>query len=459
MDKKIVGEVISVAGEIAEVKFSDGAPGLHDVLSVEGKDVLLQVYATTAEQEVYYCMILKGKDKLKHGTKVISQNLELSIPVGNTVLGRVMNIFGEPVDGKKPIDQTEKRPLLKKTPAYKTVSSDKKIWETGIKAIDFFAPLVRGGKLGLFGGAGVGKTILLSEILHNILLLKKIIVKKKTISVFAGVGERIREGQELYQELQERGVLPFVSLLFGPMGENASIRFLTALAGVSVAEYFRDECNEDVLFFIDNVFRFAQAGSELSTITKRIPSEDGYQPTLTSEMASIHERLVSTNKAALSSIEAIYVPSDDLTDSGVQSIYPYLDSIVTLSRDVYQMGRFPAIDILSSSSSTITPDMIGEKHYNCVVEALQILKKAKGLERMVALVGESELSAENKILYRRAQILLNYMSQPFFVAENQTGNKGEYVTLNKTITDVENILKGKYDDKRPEEFMMKGGLA
>ncbi len=447
MDKKIFGTVVSIAGEIAEVKFDGKPPGLHDVLTCpDNKDILLQLYATSSHEGNYYCMILKGKEKLTFGTKLQSNNVEISIPVGPGVLGRVMNIFGEPVDSKKPIDDSLRRPLMKKSPDYKEVISDKKIWETGIKAIDFFAPLVKGGKLGLFGGAGVGKTILLTEILHNILLLKKDGKNKKRVSIFAGVGERIREGQELYQELAERGVLPYVSLVFGPMGENASIRFLTALAAVTIAEYFRDESEEDVLFFIDNVFRFAQAGSELSTITKRIPSEDGYQPTLTSEMAAVHERLVSTNKSALSVVEAIYVPSDDLLDSGVQAIYPYLDSIITLSRDVYQMGRFPAIDILASTSSMVSPDVIGKKHYDCVVEALQILKKAKSLERMVALVGESELSAENRTIYRRAQMILNYMSQPFFVTENQTGNKGEYVPLEKTIEEVEKILKGKKDN-------------
>ena len=245
----------------------------------------------------------------------------------------------------------------------------------------------------------------------------------------------MREGQELYAELKERGVLPFVSLLFGPMGENAALRFLTALAAVSVAEYYRDERKTDVLFFVDNVFRFAQAGSELSTITKRIPSEDGYQPTLTSEMAALHERLVSSEHAAVSVIEAIYVPSDDILDSGVQAIFPYLDSVVTLSRDVYQAGRFPAIDLLATNSSLLSPDIIGMDHYTAIIEAQQILKKAKSLERMVALVGESELSGENRIMYRRGKMILNYMTQPFFVTEKQSGIKGQFVEL-KTIIDV-----------------------
>ncbi len=279
------------------------------------------------------------------------------------------------------------------------------------------------------------------------------------MSVFAGIGERVREGQELFQELKERGVLPYVSLLYGPMGENPTVRFLTGMAAVSIAEYYRDEKDTDVLFFVDNVFRFAQAGSELSTITKRIPSEDGYQPTLTSEMAAFHERLVSSNHTAISVIEAIYVPSDDLLDSGVQAIFPFLDSVITLSRDVYQAGRFPAIDLLSTNSSVLSPDIIGMNHYKGIIEAQKILKKAKSLERMVALVGEAELSAENRLLFRRAQILLNYMTQPFYVTENQSGVKGQFVPLSQTIKDVKAIVEGAYDKENPAKFLMQGSMT
>lgn len=470
----ISGIVQSVSGDLATVAFGSVLPKLSDLLVCPGRtnEIILQVYAAGTGGS-YYCMILRGKDKLTKGLRLSVTGKPLSVPVGEAVLGRVINLFGEPVDGDGPVVGEERRPLYGQSLPYKEVTTKKEIWPTGIKSIDFFAPLVKGGKLGLFGGAGVGKTILLSEILHNIILRDeknvgvgfsrpakdaKTASVHKRVSVFAGIGERIREGQELFQELSERGVLPFTSLVYGPMGENASVRFLTGLAAVAIAEYFRDEKNTDVLFFADNVFRFAQAGMELSTITKRIPSEDGYQPTLTSEMAGFHERLTSSKSGELSAVEAIYVPSDDLTDSGVQSIYPYLDSIVTLSRDVYQAGRYPAIDLLACNSSILSPDNVGAEHYQLVITAQQILKKARSLERMVALVGEGELSAENRLVYHRAQVILNYMTQPFSVTENQSGQKGEFVPLDKTIADVKKIVSGLFDNEKAEEFLMIGSL-
>jgi F-type H+-transporting ATPase subunit beta len=365
------------------------------------------------------------------------------------------------VDGLSEGEFADKISIDKDSTPYSQIITKKEIWETGIKVIDFFSPLIKGGKLGLFGGAGVGKTLLLTEILHNVLMLKedgKNKETKKRVSVFAGVGERIREGQELHEELSERGVLPLVALIYGPMSENAAVRFMTAQAGAAMSEYFRNEGN-DVLFFIDNVFRFAQAGSELSILTKNIPSEDGYQSTLTSEMASFHERLVSTTKGIVSTIEAIYVPSDDLSDYGVQSIYPYLDSIVALSRDVYQQGLLPAVDILATSSSILNPQYISKEHYDSVIESLSTLKNAESLERMVALVGEKELSVENQKIYKRGKILENYMTQPFFVAEDQTGNPGKYVPLTQTVEDVRAILSGAFDDLEPEKLLFIGSIA
>ncbi len=457
MKNNIKGSVINVAGEVAEVRFAKAKPSLHDILfDPHNLDIVLQIFGTKSEND-YYCMILSGKNKLYRGKDLVLNSQQLGIPVGKEVLGRVVNIFGQALDGKGELRTSERRNLLRGSPHYDDILTRREIWETGIKVIDFFAPLVKGGKMGLFGGAGVGKTVLLSEILHNI-LARNTADKKKKLSVFTGVGERVREGQELYQELTERDLLKNVSLVFGPMGENASVRFLTAMAGVSLAEYFRDETDADVLFFIDNVFRFAQAGSEIATITRNIPSEDGYQATLYSEMGSFHERLVSTKHGELSAIEAIYVPSDDLLDSGVQSIYPYLDSIVTLSRDIYQEGRFPAVDILSSNSSLISPETVSRSHYTAFIGSQNILKKAQSLERMVALVGLSELSAENQTIYKRATMIKNYMTQPFFVLEEQTGKKGAYVTLEKTVKDVEDILSGRYDQKEAEEFWQKGGI-
>jgi len=457
-NNNIQGTIVSVIGEIAEVKFTGQGPKLYDIL-VDSKndDIKLHVFSSS-EKNTYYCLILAGKHRLHRGKKVISTGEQLMIPVGKEALGRVMNIFGAAIDGLSPLTSEKKYPIFRPSPKYNQIATKKEVWETGIKVIDFFAPLVRGGKMGFFGGAGVGKTILLSEILHNIVTMKHDRQKKKKYSVFAGVGERIREGHELFHELEERGVLKYTAMIFGPMGDNASLRFLTALAASSLAEYFRDEEQADVLFFIDNVFRFAQAGMELATITKNIPSEDGYQSTLASEMASFHERLISANGSYVSTVEAIYVPSDDLLDSGVQAIYPYLDSIVTLSRDVYQEGRLPAIDILSSTSSLLSPEFVGEKHYEAVIAALQSLKKAQGLERMVALVGESELSLENRLIFRRAKMIKNYMTQPFFVAEKQSGRKGIYVPLSKTVETIQKIIEGKFDGKDPTEFFMVGEI-
>ena len=449
---------MSVIGQIAEVKFGGLMPQIFEVLTLS-KDpkVVLYVYQSV-EGGVFYCIILRGRRKIRLGAEVSATGEKLSVPVGRELLGRVINIFGKAIDGGKEIEYSKTMKVFKKALAISEVSGKREIWETGIKIIDFFAPLVKGGKMGLFGGAGVGKTILLTEVMHNILHRNKGGKKKKRVSVFAGVGERTREGQELHEELKKSGLLPDVSLIYGQMGENASVRFLTALAAAAIAEYFRDEEKSDVLFFIDNVFRFAQAGSEISTLTKTIPSEDGYQATLSSEMALFHERLVSTQDSVLSSVEAIYVPSDDLLDAGVQSIYPYLDSIVTLSRDVYQEGRFPAIDVLSSSSKMLSPEVAEKEHYETVIKALAVLKKAQGLERMVALVGEAELSPENQEIYKRAKLINNYMTQPFFVAETQTGRKGEYVPLSDTVRDVGDILSGKYDALEPDKLLFVGTI-
>ena len=449
-----VSTVLSINGQIADVLFTGYTPIIGEILKQKDvPDVLLFVYASSETQHSYYCFILSGLRNVYRGMILTPTGNPISIPVGPDIVGRVFDIFGHVSDGGKPI-HGKQRPVYLRAPLYDEVAMEKTIWETGIKVIDFFAPLVKGGKIGLFGGAGVGKTILLTEIMHNIVMLKD----TKSISVFAGVGERAREGEELLSELSEKKVLARTVLLFGPMGSNAAVRFTTAMAAASVAEYFRDDEKRDVLFFIDNVFRFAQAGMELSTLTNAIPSEDGYQPTLTSEMAQFHERLVSTQTGVVSAIEAIYVPSDDLMDQGVQSMFPYLDSILTLSRSVYQEGRLPSVDIQRTSSSILNPDVVGDLHYKTVLEAHAILKKSETLERMVALVGESELSAENQVLYKRARKLKFYMTQPFFVAEPQTGRKGVFVERKQTVEDVAGILSGAYDDLPDEKLWYIGGI-
>lgn len=454
----ITGKITALVGQIAEIEFKGEHPELHHVLKTADDLALLQVFQSSGEK-TYRTMILRGKESLSCGDEVISTGERLSVRVGSDMLGRVVNMVGDPIDGKGKIKADEEGIILRDSPHYKKVISDKKIWETGIKAIDFFSPLVWGGRIGLLGGAGVGKTILLSEILHNIVTTHDghsqngEAKAKRRVSVFAGVGERVREGHELYHELADRGVLKDVVLMYGTMGENAAIRFLTALSAVAVAEHFRDKHGMDVLFLVDNAYRFAQAGSELSVLTRTIPSEDGYQPTINSEMANLHERIASTARGSISAIEAIYVPSDDLLDFGVQSLYPYLDSIITLSRDVYQEGRFPAVDLLTSSSSMISPNIVGEKHYEAVIGARSILKTSESLERMVALIGEAELSPENKAIYRRAKMIKNFMTQPFFVTEAQTGRPGAYVTINDTVDGVLKIVKGECDGMEPDSLL------
>ncbi|MEK7375996.1 MAG: F0F1 ATP synthase subunit beta, partial [Candidatus Margulisiibacteriota bacterium] len=352
------------------------------------------------------------------------------------------------------IDAFDERPIYRKPLDYSKISTRQEILETGIKALDFFSPLVKGGKLGFFGGAGVGKTVLLTEIIHNVVMLSK----NENVSVFAGIGERIREGHELIEALGEGGVLKDVSLIFGPMSENPAIRFLTGYGAVAVAEYFRDERQKNVLFFIDNIFRFAQAGNELSLLMNTIPSEDGYQATLSSEMAHFHERLSSTKKNYITTIEAIYVPNDDFLDQAVQAVLPYLDSSVVISRSRYQEGFLPAIDMLSSASAALNVTVAGERHFNALIAAQNLLKKAVSLERMVSLVGESELSSEDRIDFRRFRLLRNYMTQNFFVIEQQTGKKGVYVPLQTVIGDVNDILSGVYDGL-PEDKLLYVGSA
>lgn len=451
MDKQ-TGIIIAIRGQIVEVEFSKDKPSTHDIVVLEDDDsIKMEVYASSSPK-AYYCLVLSPTNKVFRGARVINTKKQISIPIGEKILGRVIDMFGAPQDGLGEIVANEERSIYKEAPVYSDVVTHQEVLETGIKVIDLFSPVAKGGKIGLFGGAGVGKTILLTEIIHNVVILHK----NKNVSVFAGVGERIREGEELRDSLEESGVLPSVTLVFGSMGENPAIRFLTGFSAVTIAEYFRDGLKRDVLFFIDNAFRFAQAGNELSMLMNTIPSEDGYQATLDSEMAAFHERLVSTKDNSISTVEAIYMPNDDIFDQGVQAIFPYLDAIVILSRNIYQEGRLPAIDILSSTSSILNPQDVNPRHYQVALSAQNLLKKAISLERIVSLVGESELSHDDQIAFRRAKKLNNYMTQSFFVAERQTGRKGVYVPLLLTVEDVENIIAGVYDDVPEEKFLYIG---
>lgn len=452
--EKQTGKVRSVRSYVVEVEFPANvqSPGVHDILALkDNPSVKMQVYGSS-DANGFYCIALSSTEKIHRGAEVINTNEPLMIPVGDEILGRVMNVFGEPVDGDGPINAATTRSIYKRSLEISEVSGKKEILETGIKVVDFFAPMVKGGKVGLFGGAGVGKTILLTEILHNILTLDK----EKNVSVFAGVGERTREGQELHEELKRTGTLPLVSMLFGTMGASPAERFLTALAAVSAAEHFRDKLSKNVLFFIDNMYRFAQAGNELSMLMNMIPSEDGYQATLASEMAAVHERLVSSQTASVTTVEAIYIPADDILDQGVQAIYSYLDSAIVLSRDVYQQGLLPAVDILASGSAALNPETVSMEHYTSSIEAKSLLKKAESLDRIVSLVGESELGEGDRTLYRRAKKLRNYMTQSFFVAEEHTNRKGKFVSLAKTVEDVRAIMRGDYDAVSEDHLLFIG---
>lgn len=451
---KTKGKIKTIKGNIVEVEFTDEKPQIYDILVLEeDPSIILEVY-TSASQTSFYCFVLTKPEKISRGAIVVNTHKSIEIPVGPEVLGRVMNLFGEPVDEKGEIKTKERKSIYSHTINFDNLILAKDVIETGIKAIDFFSPILRGGKIGIFGGAGVGKTILLTEIIHNIVNKNP----SESVSIFAGVGERVREGQELYEALHESKVIQYASLFYGHMGDNAIVRFKIALSGISLAEYFRDTAKKNVLFFIDNIYRYAQAGYELSMLMNTIPSEGGYQATLSSEIAGIHERLFSTADNSITAFETVYVPSDDLLDNAVQAVFTYLDANITLSRLVYQEGIYPAIDLLSSSSSALNAKIVGELHAKTVIKAEQFLKKAAGLERIVSLIGESELNETDRLVYNRSRLLRNYMSQSFFVVEPQTGRPGVYVPRADTVNDVAAILDGKYDGIDPYEIRGVGSL-
>lgn len=451
---QVHGNIISIAGQVAIVAFDNDQPQIDELLQAKDQQNVVLKVERSADKNQFYCLILSGELDLVRGTEVVGTGSSLQVPVGKQVLGSSWQF-------KQLVEHTTnpQRPLLRHAapPVVSSKTQDTtQIWETGIKVIDLFTPLSRGGSIGLIGGAGVGKTLLLTEIMHNLVTLRK---DHSAVSLFAGVGERAREGHELVQTLQANGVMDQVGLVNGPMGANAAIRFLSAHAALTMAEYFRDEQSQDVVLFIDNIFRFAQAGNELSVLTESLPSEDGYQADLDSQMAHFHERLSSHQDAVMSAIEAVYVPADDLLDQAVQAILPYLDSVVTLSRDVYQQGLLPAVDLLTSNSRLLSPDIVGQDQYDTVLAAQKLLKQAASLERMAALVGESELSPENQLIYQRAKKLRAYLTQPFHVAQAQTGRKGAFVPVKTAVKDVQQILAGEVDKVNVDDLMFISDLS
>lgn len=448
---KNVGRIISIEGNIVKVEFLNAGLFPREILELaEEPKIKFEVYSALNER-VFTAISLGPTKKLYRGAKVKRTGRSLEVPVGEKLLGRVVDVFGNPIDGLPGFEVKQRRPIYHSPLPYEKISFRKEALETGIKVIDFFTPLRKGEELGMVGGAGLGKTVLLSELMHNVAFVHK------EISVFAGIGERSREGHELYENLKKTNVLPSVTLVFGQMNETAAVRFKVGATAATIAEYFRDVQNRDVLLFIDNVYRFLQAGNELSTLLAVIPSEGGYQPTLTSEIGSLEERLVSTKEAAITSIQAVYVPADDITDSAIQAIIPYFDSVVILSRDVYQEGRYPAVDILASSSSVINPEILGEDHYEAYLEAKQLLEKYEDLRRIVSIIGEAEVSEKNRIAYQRAKKILNFMTQNLFVVADQTGIPGQYVKREETVKGVKAILEGELDHISAEAFLYIGG--
>lgn len=452
------GKVIAVHGQVAKVVFTENWPARHDVLLVvEKPEIKLEVISSTAAN-TFHCFILNPDHQLSRGMKVKNTDDTLRVPVGKGVLGRAFDVFGKSHDDQPDLPMTESWPMFDgRGQNLAAIENPQEVLESGIKAIDFFTPILRGGKTALVGGAGIGKTVTLTALINRLVVQRQSGGGKKVVAVFGAVGERSREAQELHQQLRDAGALPFSTLVLGQMGENPAIRFRTAYSAATIAEYFRDEENSDVLFFMDNLYRFAQAGHELSTLMGQIPSEDGYQPTLSSEMAELNERLLSTSKAGITTFMAIFVPSDDLTDHGVRSAFPYLDSMIVLSRDVYQAGRFPAVDLLTSVSAALNPLTLGDDHYTAYIEAKQILKKATDLERIVSLVGEEELSQDNQRIYRRSQLITNFMTQDLYLGPGKKEGP-EYVSRTDTVDAVRAIINGDYDEVSPSELLYVGNI-
>lgn len=446
------GRVSSIRESIVEINFAGIKPSRHELLTLEDdRSVKLEVY-TSGRDNTVYALALSDVSKLYRGAKIIRTGDVITVPVGQAVKGRLINVFGEPQDGMELISQN-RRPIYKEAPIYTELVVPNDILETGIKVVDFFTPIRRGGKVGVFGGSGVGKTVLLLELIHNVEFLKN------TTVIFAGIGERIREGHELYESLTAQNLLKDTALVFGEINERAANRFRVAYSAATIAEYFRDEEKQDVVFFVDNIYRFIQAGNELSTLLGSIPSEDWYQPTLASDVGMFEERLISTKNGAITSVQAIYVPADDLADSGVQAVFAYFDSVVVLSRAVAGENRYPAVDILASSSSVIDEGILGNDHYEMYLEAVSMLKRFSQLTRIVSIVGEYELTKQDQTLYHRARKLQNYMTQNLFVTVEQTGRQGAFVPRAKTIADVRDIISGKYDDYDAEYFLYIGDLS
>ena len=456
---KTTGTIKRIIGAVVDVDFGDNLPDIYTALEVTRNDSSGQTKKIILEVEqhlgsgIVRAVAMDTTDGLSRGMEVINTGAPISVPVGPATLGRLFNVLGEVIDdGKAVVTTNKKMPIHRQAPEYTAQATKVEILETGIKVIDLICPVLKGGKVGLFGGAGVGKTVVIQELIHNIAS------KHGGYSVFAGVGERTREGNDLYHEMKDSGVIDKVAMVFGQMNEPPGARLRVALSGLTMAEYFRDDEGKDVLLFIDNIFRFTQAGSEVSALLGRIPSAVGYQPTLSTEMGILQERITSTDKGSVTSVQAVYVPADDLTDPAPATTFAHLDSTVVLNRSLTEIGIYPAVDPLDSSSTILDPNIVGKEHYEVAREVQRVLQRYKDLQDIIAILGMEELSEADKELVARARKIQKFLSQPNFVAEQFTGRKGVYVPLAETIRSFKEILDGKHDSKPENDFYMQGAI-
>lgn len=450
-----IGKIVRAVGPVVDIVFdADHLPALNTAIEIDNQGTPLTVeVAQHIGDDVVRCIAMGPTDGLTRGLDAIDTQKPISVPVGNDTLGRMFNVLGQPIDGKPELPiTTEKMPIHRSAPTYAQQRTETEILETGIKVIDLICPYVKGGKIGLFGGAGVGKTVLIQELINNIA------TQHGGLSVFAGVGERSREGNDLYYEMKESGVLDKTTLVFGQMNEPPGSRLRVALTGLTMAEYFRDEQNQDVLLFIDNIFRFTQAGSEVSALLGRVPSQAGYQPTLATEMGQLQERITSTKKGSITSVQAVYVPADDLTDPAPATTFAHLDAKVVLDRSIAALGIYPAVDPLNSSSRALDSLVVGQEHYEVAHGVQQILQRFQELQDIIAILGMDELSEEDKVTVARARRVRNYLSQPFTVASQFTGMEGKYVRVEDTIRGFKEILEGKWDHLPEQAFHNVGSI-
>ena len=454
MSKQNIGKVVQVIGPVLDIRFEDGQlPELLNAIEIQSGD--RKIVAEVAQHigdNVARCISMNATDGMVRGLDAVDTGSPITVPVGDKCLGRIFNLLGQAIDDQPDPENVERWPIHRPAPSYEEQETSTEILETGIKVVDLICPYAKGGKIGLFGGAGVGKTVLIMELINNVAK------QHGSLSVFAGVGERTREGNDLYNEMKESGVINKTALVYGQMNEPPGARMRVALSGLTMAEYYRDRENQDVLLFIDNIFRFTQAGSEVSALLGRMPSAVGYQPTLATEMGALQERITSTHKGSITSVQAVYVPADDLTDPAPATTFAHLDATTVLSRAISSLGIYPAVDPLDSTSRILTPEVVGQEHYEVALAVQGILQRYKELQDIIAIMGMDELSDEDKLIVARARKVQRFLSQPFSVAEQFTGYQGKYVPLKETIRGFKEIIEGKHDDLPESAFLFVGSI-